>query len=78
MRTELFRAILAVQVSIRRLREPLWESEKGNLPPRQKRYGNHQKTPGISLVHKKQGSKHHGIIPIINTAGTAAFILQKP
>ena len=30
------------------------------------------------MSHKKQGRKHHGIIPVIYSAGTAAFVFQEP
>ncbi len=78
MRTELFGTIDAVQIPVGILRKPLRITVKSDLPSRQQRYGQHQKAPGIRLLHKKQWRKHHRIVPVINTARAAAFILKKP
>jgi murein L,D-transpeptidase YcbB/YkuD len=52
--------------------------EKSNLPSDQQYHRQSEKTDGIILFHKKQRRKHHGIIPVINPASTAALVLQKP
>ena len=78
MGTELFRTILAMQVAVGGLRKALRISEERDLPPCHEGDGDHQKAPGIGLLHEKQGREHHGVVPIINAAGAAALILQEP
>ena len=77
MHTELFRTVSAFQVTVGILREPLRMPVKGYLPSDQQSYRQKQKAPRIDPSYKEQWRKHHGIIPVIDPAGSAAFILHK-
>ena len=49
-----------------------------DLPSCKQDHGHDEKRPGIYPRCKKQGRKHHRIVPVKDPAGTAAFILQEP
>jgi hypothetical protein len=75
---EIFGTVAAVQVLVGFFRKTLWMPVESDLPPDQKKDGKQQQAPCVSSPDKEQGCKHHGIVPVIDSAGAAALILQKP
>ena len=53
-------------------------SGKCDLPADEQRDGKYKEPPGIRFHHKEERCEHHRIIPVVDPAGTAAFIFQKP
>ena len=51
---------------------------KGNFPGRKNNYRNAAKAPGEKSRNKKQGRKHHNMVPVENPAGCAAAVFHKP
>ena len=49
-----------------------------DLPPYQKREGKNEKAPCIEPLYKEQRREHHGIVPIVDPARAAAFVLHEP
>ena len=78
MDTQLFGTVPALQIIIRTFRKPFRMQVKGDLPADKQRHRQRQQAPGITSSHKKQRSEHHGIVPVINSAGTAAFVFHEP
>ena len=48
------------------------------FPTEKQDHGHYQETPCIPPLHKKERGKHHGVVPVVDPAGAAAFILQEP
>ena len=78
MGAELFRAVFAVQVFVRRLGEALGSAVERDLPAEQQKHGHSQKRPGIETFDEEKRCEHHRVIPVIDAAGAAAFVLQEP
>ena len=51
---------------------------EGELPNEQQQEGKSQKTPCIQARQKDERGEHHGIIPVVDAAASAAFVLHKP
>ena len=75
---ELFRTMRAGEASIGRLGKALGMQTEGDLPHEQKQQGKPQKTPCVNARQKDERGEHHGVIPIVDAAGAAAFVLHKP
>ena len=78
MYAEFFGAIGTFKISVSVLGKTLGILKERNLPPDEKRYCQEQKAPCQNASDKEQRSKHHCVIPIVDSAGTAAFVLKKP
>ena len=78
VRTQLFRTVLAAQVVVRIFGKALRVSVKGKLPSHKQRHRQEQQAPRIMSGDKKERCEHHGVIPVVDSAGAAAFILQEP
>ena len=52
--------------------------KKCDLPAEQKSQRERQKAPCVPVQDKEERCKHHGIIPVVDPAGTAALVFQKP
>ena len=48
------------------------------FPKDKQEQGNAEQTPCVEVGQKDQRGKHHGVIPVVNTAGAAAFIFHEP
>ena len=59
-------------------RKPFWMSVKCYLPANQQQKRDYKQRPEIAFSHKKERCEHHRIIPVIYSAGAAAFVLHKP
>lgn len=51
---------------------------KGDLPSQQKDDGHCQKAPGVYSSYKKYRGEDHGIVPVVDAAGTAALVFHEP
>ena len=78
MGAEFFRAVFAVQEFIGFFREIFRMAEEGDLPSEHQGKGQYQKAHRVWIPDKKQGCEHHRVIPVVNAAGAAAFVFQKP
>ena len=74
---ELLRAVSALEIFICVFREPFRMSVKCNFPPDKQKNRQEQEAPGVLLPDKKQRSEHHRVVPVVNPAGAAAFVLHK-
>ena len=52
--------------------------EEYDLPSEQKCNRQQKQAPGIAAAHEEQRREHHGVIPVVDTAGAAALVLHKP
>lgn len=48
------------------------------LPANKKQERNSEKRPRVNVFDKNEGSKHHCVIPIVDTAASAALVFHKP
>ena len=78
MDAEFFCAVGAFQISVRVFGETLRILKERDFPSDEQRYCQEQKAPCQNASDKEQRSKHHCVIPIVDSAGTAAFVLKKP
>ena len=75
MRAEFFGAVCAVQIGVRLIRKILRMPVECYLPADEQDQRKCEQTPAVRRLYKKQRREHHGIIPVVDTAGTAAFVL---
>mgnify|MGYP003440958300 CR=1 FL=1 len=66
------------QTLVALLIKPLGMAVIDALPNDQQHQGQPQKTPCIERGDKQQRREHHGVVPVIDAAAAAAFILHKP
>ena len=78
MSAQLFPTVDTAKIFIRIFRKPLGMSVECYFPSDQERNGQYQQTPRVTPPDKKQRSKHHRIIPVVNTAAPAAFVFHQP
>ena len=78
MSTQFFRAVFALQILIGLFGKPLGVPVECDLPPDQKCNGQSKKAPEITAPDKEQRGKHHCIVPVIDPAYGAAFVLHEP
>ena len=51
---------------------------ESKLPANQQRHRQREQAPGVVSPHEEEGSEHHSVIPVINSADATAFVLHKP
>lgn len=78
MQAELLTAVLARKAGIGVRGKAFGMEAKGDLPAQKQQDGHTQKRPRIKAWDKHERSKHHGKIPIIDTAIRAASVFHKP
>lgn len=78
MRTEFLMTIFARKASIGVCGKAFGMATKGDLPTQKQQEGHTQKRPCIKIGDKHIRGKHHGIIPIIDTAIGTASVFHKP
>ena len=75
---ELLGAVPTVEIAVGRLGKALGVLVEGDLPAGQQGHRQHQQAPGVGLAHEEQRREHHGVVPVVDPAGAAALVLQKP
>ena len=75
---ELFFTVGAGKALVGRLIEPLRVAVVSNLPFDEQGQPQSAQTPGEKAGNKQQRREHHGIVPVIDATGDAAFVLQNP
>ena len=78
MGAKLFRAITAFEIIICIIRKPFGMQVECNFPADQQCDRQYEQAPRIFLSHKKQRREHHGIVPVVYPALTAAFVFHEP
>ncbi len=78
MDTELFRAVFAAQVIVCLCRETFGMPVERDLPADHQDQGHKQQAPQIAASYKEQRREHHRIIPVVDPADAAAFVLKEP
>ena len=78
MSAGLFLAVLARKGSVGVLCESLGVELIHNVPKNEKEKTETEKAPGVNVRNEEQGSKHHCVIPVVDTAVGAALVLQEP
>ena len=75
---EFFLTVCAVQIGVRPFGKPFRMPVKGDLPAEKQDQGEGEQTPAVGSPDEEQGSEHHGIVPVVDPAGAAAFVFQEP
>lgn len=78
MLAELFVAILASQVFVGVLRVSFWVKLIYNFPLDKKEKGKSNESQRKYVIYEYKRCEHHCIIPVVNSAGCAAFIFKYP
>ena len=78
MLAKLFFTVRTGQALIRVFRKPLREKAVQELPLQQKQQGYAENTPPPRIDKENEGRKHHGVVPIIDTAIGTALTMQNP
>ena len=53
-------------------------SVERDFPTDEQRNRKREEAPCVRFHHEKERREHHGIIPVVNPAGAAAFVFEKP
>ena len=78
MGTELLSAVFTVKAAVCHRRKTFRMQVKGYFPAEHEDQRHNQKRPRIGFPDEKERSKDHGIVPIVDPAGAAAFVFHKP
>ena len=76
--TKFLGAIRASQIAVGVHRKALGMPKKSYLPTCQQRYRECQQAPGVRLLDKEEWREHHCVVPVVDAAGAAAFVFEKP
>ena len=76
--TELLGTIFTAQVFILLFGKSLGMEMHLNFPVYEQNAGERKQTVCVETWDEDKGCKHHRVIPVVNTAGRTAFVLEKP
>ena len=75
---QFFAAIATGKGGICLLVKPFGMDAAEDLPYQQEKHCHCEKTPGIKIIYKDKRRKHHGIVPVVYAAASAALVFHHP